>query len=117
MICESNGLPEAVKWYRNEYVITNDTRVSVRLVAVVFRYNIQKQILSEFLRIKISKNEASFTNLICFYFSSTGNKKSTLIIKSVQFADKGQFSCEFIFPQGSIASVPVNLSVRGEYLK
>ena len=52
MICESNGLPEAVKWYRNEYVITNDTRVSVRLVAVVFRYNIQKQILSEFLRIK-----------------------------------------------------------------
>ena len=44
---------------------------------------------------------------------STDNTKSTLTLPDVDFTDKGDYKCEFVFQQGRISSSPAYLSVRG----
>ncbi|KAL5269701.1 hypothetical protein ACHWQZ_G003234 [Mnemiopsis leidyi] len=48
---------------------------------------------------------------------STENTKSTLTLPNVDFTNKGNYKCEFVFQQGRISSSPAYLSVRGFYVE
>ncbi|XP_063684716.1 hemicentin-1-like isoform X2 [Bolinopsis microptera] len=74
-ICESNGVPDSVNWYKDGDIITDLTDIS------------------------------------------TVSAKSTLTLPSLEFPDKGNYKCEFVFQQGRISSSEAYLSVRGFYVE